>query len=137
MSVALGQFYFGDLHRKWVSFQSALTNRDYRVKKMRFGKRADGKPDKTVIHYNDVVTLRGIPEAAYRYVVNGTPAIEWVMDQYQVTRDKDSGIVSDPNDWSDDPRYIIDLLRRVVRVSLDTMAIVDGLPALEHDKQRE
>ena len=45
--------------------------------------------------------------------------------------DKDSGIVNDPNDWSEDPRYIIDLLRRIVTVSLETMKIVDALPALD------
>jgi predicted helicase len=45
--------------------------------------------------------------------------------------DKASGITNDPNDWSDDPRYIIDLLKRIVTVSLETMKIVDTLPPLE------
>lgn len=55
------------------------------------------------------------------------------MERYQVTRDKDSGIVNDPNDWCKehgDPRYIIDLVKRVVRVSVETMKIVKALPAL-------
>jgi predicted helicase len=55
------------------------------------------------------------------------------MERYQYTRDSDSGIVNDPNDWSkehDQPRYIIDLLKRVIRVSMETMKIVRGLPAL-------
>lgn len=55
------------------------------------------------------------------------------MERYQVTRDKDSGIVNDPNDWCKEhqqPRYIIDLIARVVRVSLETIKIVKGLPAL-------
>lgn len=49
------------------------------------------------------------------------------MERYAVTVDKDSGI---RNDWSDDPRYILDLVKRIVRVSLETMQIVNDLPAL-------
>lgn len=101
----------------------------YQVKKMLFGKR-DGKPDKTTIIYNSAVTLSGIPLEAYDYVVNGKPALEWIMERYQFTRDKDSGIINDPNDWSDDPRYIIDLVKRMVQVSLETMKIVNALPPL-------
>jgi hypothetical protein len=48
-----------------------------------------------------------------------------------VKTDTASGMVNDPNDWSADPRYIIDLLRRIVTVSLETMKIVDALPALD------
>lgn len=109
-------------------------------KKMRFGKptgaqKAEGlKKDRTVIHYNDRITLSGIPEAAYRYMLGSRSAIEWIIDRYHVKTDKASGIVNDPNDWSrgvSDPRYIIDLLARIVTVSLETMAIVDSLPTLE------
>ena len=60
-------------------------------------------------------------------------AIEWIIDRYQVKTDKASGIVNDPNDWSrevGDPRYILDLLARIVTVSLETMQIVDNLPPL-------
>lgn len=99
----------------------------YRVEKMRFAKKGQ-QVDKTTIIYNRYVTLTGIPLQAYDYVVNGKPAIEWVMDHYQVTVDKDSQIRNDPNDWSADPRYIIDLLKRVVRVSVETLQIVQQLP---------
>ncbi|MGO4328771.1 DEAD/DEAH box helicase [Cupriavidus sp. M-11] len=102
---------------------------DYNVSKMVFGKK-EGKPDKSVIAYNENVTLRGIPLRAYDYVVNGKPAIEWIMERYQITVDKDSGIKNDPNVWSKDHRYIIDLLKRVVRVSLESVKIIEGLPAL-------
>lgn len=108
-----------------------LEDRDYVVKRMRYGTKANGNKDHSVIHYNDVITLRGIPQAAQRYVINGTPAIGWIMDQYRVTVDKDSGIRNDPNDWSEDPRYIIDLLKRIVTVSVETMRIVDSLPPIE------
>ena len=90
-----------------------------------------GGDDKSVIHYNEVITLRSIQLKAYRYVVNGTPAIEWVMDQYEVSRDKGGGISQDPNDWSSDPRYILDLLKRVITVSIETMRIVESLPRIE------
>ncbi len=102
---------------------------DYRVGKMSFGKNG-GKPDKSVIIYNANLILRDIPVEAYGYVVNGKSAIEWIMERYQVTVDKPSGIRNDPNDWSEDPRYIVDLLRRVVRVSLETVRIVSELPGL-------
>ena len=93
---------------------------DYRVRKMTFGKK--GKAiDKTTIICNSQVTLTGIPLEAYEYVVNGKPAIEWIMERYQFSIDKDSQIPNDPNDWSDDPRYIIDLLKRIVRVSMETI----------------
>lgn len=105
----------------------------YRVQKMTFGK-SGGKLDKTIITYNSHVTLTGIPLEAYDYVVNGKPALEWIMERYAVTVDKDSGIRNDPNDWSDDPRYIFDLVKRIVRVSLETMKIVNALPPLNERK---
>ena len=52
------------------------------------------------------------------------------MERYKVTKDKDSGIINNPNDWSEDPRYIVDLVKRIVRVSLETVKIVNSLPAL-------
>ncbi len=103
---------------------------NFRVTKMRFPK----KGIRHTIHYNDTCTLSEIPDEAYEYIVNGKSAIEWLMERYAVTTDKDSGIVNDPNDWCDEqgnPRYIIDLVKRIVRVSIKTMKIVKKLPALE------
>jgi predicted helicase len=105
----------------------------YRVTKMTFGK-ANGKPDKSVIIYNEHLTLRGIPREAYDYVVNGKSAIEWIMERYAVTVDKTSGIRNDPNEWSDDPRYIVDLLKRIVGVSMLTVETVRMLPALNEQE---
>ena len=111
----------------------------YKVRKMTFARptpeqKATGqKWDKTRIVYNSKVALVGIPREAYDYVVNGKPALEWIMERYQATVDKKSGIRNDPNDWRrehDNPRYIIDLLRRVARVSTETNRIVATLPAL-------
>lgn len=105
---------------------------DYRLVKMTFGKK-DGKPDKSVIAYNAHLTLRDIPLEAYDYVVNGKPAIEWIMERYQVTVDKASGIKNDPNDWCTEhgnPRYIVDLVKRIVRVSIESARIIKSLPGL-------
>ncbi len=106
--------------------------KDFLVQKMSFG-RKDKQVDKTTIAYNSQITLSGIPLEAYDYIVNGKPAIEWIMERYQITRDKDSGIPNDPNDWArehNQPRYILDLLKRVITVSLETMKLVHALPPL-------
>lgn len=109
-------------------------------KKMSFGKtsaeqkNAGERYDRSVIHFNDRITLSGIPEEAYRYMLGSRSAIEWIIDRYYVKTDKASGIVNDPNDWSrevGDPRYVLDLLARIVTVSLETMKIVDSLPPLD------
>ncbi len=108
----------------------------YRVEEMTFGRNGKNK-DKTTIVYNCHITLSGIPLESYEYVVNGKPALDWVMERYAVSVDKDSGIKNDPNSWSEDPRYILDLIKRIVRVSLETVRIVKGLPGLAemgHDR---
>ncbi|RCG23380.1 damage-inducible protein [Sphaerisporangium album] len=102
----------------------------YRIGKMKIPK-VKGESDRSTIIYNNRVTLTNIPEEAYRYQLGARSAIEWIIDRYQVKVDQASGITNDPNEWSDDPRYIIDLLKRVVTVSLETMKIVDQLPPLE------
>ncbi|MDB9491192.1 DEAD/DEAH box helicase family protein [Dolichospermum circinale CS-534/05] len=106
-----------------------LDEEDYRVEKMVFGKNKNGL-DKTIIIYNSKLTLSQIPLEAYEYIVNGKSALEWIMERYKVTKDKDSGIINDPNHWSENPRYIVDLVKRIVRVSLETVRIVKSLPPL-------
>lgn len=105
---------------------------DYKVRKMTFPKK--GKElDKSRIVVNSNVTLGGIPVEAYEYVVNGKSALEVVMDNYRLEVHKESQISNDPNDWSDDQRYIVDLIRKLVTVSVETVRIVDELPALRED----
>lgn len=82
------------------------------------------------------LTIEGIPPRAYEYVVNGKTAIGWLIDRYQVTTDKKSGIVNDPNEYSPDPRYIVDLVEKVIRVSVETVDIMNGLPALNEKKTK-
>lgn len=107
---------------------------DYRVEKMRFGKLDSKTADKRVIHYNAGITIENIPLEAYEYVVNGKSAIEWVMERYAVKTDPASQIENNPNDWCrehDDPKYIYNLLLRIITVSLETMKIVRSLPKLK------
>ena len=99
---------------------------NWRVEKMRLGK------DKTSLIYNEFLTLRGIPPQTYEYRLGNRSALEWVVDQYQVSTDKRSGIVNDPN-RADDPGYIVRLIGQVIGVSLETMKIVKSLPPLVAD----
>ncbi|ATO39646.1 DEAD/DEAH box helicase family protein [Bifidobacterium pseudolongum] len=87
--------------------------------------------DPTVLQVAERLTFQEIPARAYQYVVNGKSALDWIIDRYQVRTDKKTGIVNDPNTYSDDPRYIVDLVRKVITVSLRTLDIVDSLPPLE------
>ena len=105
-------------------------NETFRVTKMRFAKK-DGKTDKTTILYNKDVRIEGIPMEAYEYVVNGRSPLEWVLDRYQDKTDKATKIRNDPNTWSEDPRYIVELIQKLVTVSLETVRITNTLPALE------
>ena len=103
---------------------------DYGVTKMKFR----NKQDKSAIIYNNSITVKNIPLAAYEYVVNGRSAIEWVMERYQIKVDKSSQIKNDPNAWAQehhDARYILDLLLSVINVSVETMEIVKRLPQIK------
>ncbi len=84
--------------------------------------------DRTVLIVNDLVRLSGIPPQAHEYRVNGRTPLEWLIDRYRIVRDRQSGIVNDPNGWFDDPRDLIPALRRIVQVSVETVAIIAGLP---------
>ncbi|HBD7428750.1 TPA: DEAD/DEAH box helicase [Legionella pneumophila] len=112
-----------------------LENTDYHVNKMVFGKK-DGKQDKSIIIFNELLTLKDIPRDAYDYVINGKSAIEWIMERYQVVVDKKSSIQNDPNNWSDDPLYIINLLKRIVRVSIESIEIIKSLPSLQETAKK-
>lgn len=101
----------------------------FRVEKMRF----PSKADKSKILFNSQIVVENIPAIAYEYQVNGKSAIEWVMERYAVTTHKDSGIKNDPNDWAvevNNPRYILDVLLSVIRLSVETVDIVRELPKL-------
>ena len=79
------------------------------------------------LKFNDSLTLNGIPEKAFAYCLGNRAALDWIVDQYQVKTDKRSGITSDPNGYSEDEQYIVQLVERVITVSLKTVDIVDRL----------
>jgi len=104
-----------------------LENKDarlnWRVEKMKLSK------DKTQLVYNDFLILGRIPPEVFDYRLGNRSALDWIVDQYQVSTDKRSGIVNDPN-RADDPEYIVRLISQVVTVSLETVKIVKALPPL-------
>jgi predicted helicase len=100
---------------------------NWRVERMRLSK------DKTQLQYNEFLTLSGIPPEVYDYRLGNRSALEWVIDQYQVSTDKRSGIVNDPN-RPDDPEYIVRLIGQVITVSLETVRLVRDLAALSIDQ---
>lgn len=120
----------GDLSLAVVNDPEAF----YRVEKMKFGGKRPNL-DKSTVIYNPRITMTNIPLEAYDYVVNGKPALEWVMERQVVKTDKDSGIVNDANRYAietvGNPAYPLELFQRVITVSLETMKIVRSLPALE------
>lgn len=123
-----------DLHLNYESVEpysdvrvEGKENPSYKVVKMKHPKK--GVLDTIV--FNTDITISNIPLKAYDYVVNGKPAVEWIIDQYQVKTDTKSGIVDDPNLYSEDERYIFDLLLRIINVSVQTVDLVNSLPPLE------
>lgn len=107
----------------------------WRVIKLAWAKKKDpetGKSvnDVTTLKYNKYVTITDIPEEADEYMLGSRSALAWIIDRYQVKKDKASGIVNDPNDWADEvgnPRYIADLIGKVTRVAMETNRIVKSL----------
>ena len=84
---------------------------------------------KASLFYNDFLTLNGIPPEVFAYKLGNRSALEWVIDQYCVTRDDDGNITSDPNRM-DDEEYIVRLIGQVITVSLETLKVVQALPAI-------
>lgn len=104
---------------------------DFHVEKMRFAK----KDDPSCIIYNGKISIENIPSEVYDYIVNGKSAVEWVMERQAITTDKKSGIENDANRWARETmgnaRYPLELLLRVMTVSIETQNIVRSLPKLE------
>lgn len=111
----------------WDGVEVQIYKPNYRVKKMKHPKNGDI----STIIYNDSIIIKNIPKQAYKYTVNGKSAIEWIIDQYKVNTDNEAGITDDPNDFSDDPKYILNLLLSVITVSMRTLELIDELPEFE------
>ena len=108
----------------WHRIENPKVPLSYRVERMKLSK------DKRSIIYNEFLTIDGIPPEVFEYHLGNRSALEWVIDQYQVSTDKRSGITNDPNRL-DDPEYILRLIGQVITVSLETVKIVKALPAIE------
>ena len=112
-------------------------NMDYYVKQLKYGKikgkTGNAAKDKSVIVFNDELVISHIPLEAQEYVVNKKSALDWVVERCGYSVDKASHIVNDYNDYAKevgDERYILNLILRVITVSLETMKIVKALPPL-------
>jgi predicted helicase len=133
-----------DLHVNYESVQpysGIKTTRQpgasLRVTQLRYGKipgkTGNAAKDKTVIIYNEGIVIENIPLEAQEYVINKKSALDWIVERYGITTDKDSGIVNDCNLYGEEigkPDYILDLIPRIITVSLETMKIVKSLPPL-------
>ena len=127
----------------WVSVQEETSLhapedawQHYRIgtSKMSFPKLGRKEKDYTRLEYNEYVTLVGLPEQAQHYTISGRSPLDWVIDRYYMKTDKDSGIVNDPNDFLREqgrPDAIVDLIKRLVTVSMRTQELLETLPALE------
>ena len=103
---------------------------NFKIQKMEFV----SKENKTEIIFNKNIKICNIPLKAYEYQVNGKSAVEWILERYQVTSDKASGIKNDPNLWCEEnnsPRYILDLLLSIITLSVETVKLIRELPKLE------
>ena len=107
----------------------------WRVSRLKWKKTRDPETkklvdDRTTMIYNPKVTIAGIPLEADEYMLGSRSALAWIIDRYQVKKDKASGIINDPNDWADEvgnPRYIVDLIGKVTRVAAETVRIVNSI----------
>lgn len=107
----------------------------FEVEKIKF----KSKDDKSEIVFNNYIKITNIPKEVQEYVINGRTAVEWIIEKYQITTDKASGIKNDPNDWAkehNNPRYILDLLLSVISMSVATVKIIKSLPKLNFDDDK-
>ena len=108
---------------------SGVEHDNLNVTKMRFLQ----NKDRSTIIYNDYIRINNIPLEAYDYIINRKSAIEWIMERYQITENSTSHIKNNPNLWSDDPMYILNLLQRIIFVSIESLRIIRSLPEVSFD----
>ena len=115
-----------DGHPTKVEF---LKKDDLNVTKMRIDKN-----DKSKIKFNDKITIINIPQEAWDYKINDWSAIKWITERYQYKTDRKSGLINDPNSYSDDPAYILKLLLSIITVSLKTQKLINQLPSIDFEQ---
>ncbi|GAA8721256.1 hypothetical protein HpDR94b_08320 [Helicobacter pylori] len=84
----------------------------------------DKKGDRII--YNHHITITQIPKKAFDYVVNGKSAIDWVIERYSITTDKDSLIENNPNHYAGG-QYIFELLCRVITLSVKSVDLIEKI----------
>ena len=109
----------------------------YQISKMKFFKDKNNRVDLTKIEYNNNISLNGIPKESFNYKVNAKSPLEWVMERQSIKVDKDSLITNNPNDYANEtmknPAYPLELLQKVITVSLETQKLIKNLPKLDID----
>jgi predicted helicase len=103
----------------------------YKVDKMRYGKLANGGIDRSVLQFNQYIKIVGIPESVQSYMINGRSALDWAIDQFKFSKDKDTGIINDPNLFSADEEFILNTILRIIEVSKRTVDLLESLPHFE------
>ncbi|GAA8812293.1 hypothetical protein DUHN30_13420 [Helicobacter pylori] len=78
------------------------------------------------IHYNNHIAITKIPKKAFDYVVNGKSAIDWVIELYRKTMDKESLIENNPNDYAGS-QYVFELLCRVITLSEKSVDLIEKI----------
>lgn len=117
----------GNLTNLIVGDKSLKDDKEFRVKKMSLSKNAD----LLTLTINQNVSISEIPAEVLNYKVNGRSPIEWLVNQYQETIDKDTKISNDPNDLSTDPKYLIKLAQSLIKLSIESNHILQSLPTLK------
>ncbi len=84
----------------------------------------DKKGDRII--YNHHITITEIPKKAFDYVINGKSAIDWVIERYSITKDKDSLIENNPNDYAGG-QYVFELLCRVITLSVKSVDLIEKI----------
>ncbi len=110
----------GEMHEsvKYTTLMNAEVEGYYDVVKMT--KKGDS------ILYNKNIAITKIPQKAFNYVINGKSAIDWVIERYQKTMDKDSLIENNPNDYAGG-QYVFELLCRVIKLSEKSVDLIEKI----------
>ena len=106
----------------------------YKLNKMKMIQKKDKSYSDKII-YNKYISLSGIPLEAHNYKINAKSPLEWVVDKQSYNVDNKTGIINDPNIFANEtmknPAYPLELLQKVITVSLETQKLIKSLPKLD------
>jgi predicted helicase len=96
-----------------------------------FVPKAKLKADKAnhCIEIDEITKLCNVPAVAWEYKLGNRSALEWILDQYKESKPTDKTIAMQFNTYrfADYKEKVIELLQSVCRVSVETMALINGL----------